>query len=105
MKALNHDTLLTLTIPLALEEDILDFLLLHPVWASGFSIVDAQGMGQGALLRSNMELVHGRSRRKLVLVAGLRVDLAQLLAALAEEMPSPEVAYWMTPLLESGRLA
>lgn len=105
MKTYAHDTLLTLAIPASLEEDILDFLLLHPRWAGGFSIVAAQGMGQGAQLQSAMELVHGRSARKLVLVCGVRDELRQLVETLAAEMPSPEVAYWMSPVFASGRLA
>ncbi|MFA9216175.1 MAG: DUF3240 family protein [Sphingomonadaceae bacterium] len=102
---LPNDTLLTLAIPANLEEDVLDFLLLHPHWASGFSVLAAQGMGQGARLQSTMEMVQGRSARKLVLVAGVAAQLQLLLEALAQELPSPEVAYWMTPLLACGRLA
>lgn len=99
------DTLLTLAIPTGLEEDILDFLLLHPAWAAGFSIVAAHGMGHGAPLRSAMETVHGRSARKLVLVPGRQAELQRLLDALAQEIPSPDVAWWLTPILASGRLA
>ena len=98
MNVLPHDTLLTLAIPVSLEEDILDFLLTHPKWASGFTILAAQGMGQGAPLETTMELVHGRSARKLVLIAGLQDDLQLLLAALAAEIPSKHVAYWTSPL-------
>ncbi|MYM85446.1 DUF3240 domain-containing protein [Duganella sp. FT50W] len=105
MKTLPNDTLLTLVIPVSLEEDILDFLLLHPNWASGFSLMAAQGMGQGAPLQSAMELVQGRSARKLVLIPGSLADLQQLLQALAEEMPTPDVTYWMSPMLANGRLA
>lgn len=105
MKMLDNDTLLTLIIPVSLEEDVLDFLLLHPSWARGFSILSAQGMGQGAPLQSAMELVQGRSARKLVLIAGVQTDLQQLVQALAAEMPSPDVTYWLSPLLAAGRLA
>lgn len=105
MKTLHHDSLLTLAIPVSLEEDILDFLLLHPKWASGFSVLGAQGMGQGAPLQSNMELVHGRSARKLVLIPGAGADLQQLVQVLAGEIPSPHVSYWITPVTASGRLA
>lgn len=105
MKFLTNDTLLTLVIPVSLEEDILDFLLLHPKWAGGFSIIAAQGMGQGARLQSAMELVQGRSARKLVLIAGVYAELQLLIEALAAEMPAPDVDYWMSPLLASGRLA
>lgn len=105
MKTLPNDALLTLVIPVSLEEDVLDFLLLHPQWAGGFSILAAQGMGQGAPLQSAMELVQGRSARKLVLIAGVQADLQQLVQALAQEMPTPDVAYWISPLLACGRLA
>jgi hypothetical protein len=105
MKIFNHDTLLTLAIPVSLEEDILDFLLLHPKWASGFSVLSAQGMGQGAPLQSNMELVHGRSGRKLVLIPGMGAELLQLLQALSQEIPSQQVSYWISPVSASGRLA
>ncbi|KQQ40074.1 hypothetical protein ASF61_04545 [Duganella sp. Leaf126] len=105
MNILANDSLLTMVIPVSLEEDILDFLLLHPRWAGGFSIIAAQGMGQGARLHSAMELVQGRSARKLVLIAGVHADLQRLIEALAREMPVPEVEYWISPLLASGRLA
>ncbi|MCU6497846.1 DUF3240 family protein [Rugamonas sp. A1-17] len=105
LKQISNDSLLTLAIPAGLEEDVLDFLLLHPQWATGFSVIAAQGMGQGAVLRSAMELVQGRSARRLVLVAGVGAHLQLLLEALASEMPSPDVAYWVSPLTACGRLA
>lgn len=105
MKTSAYDTLLTLTIPVSLEEDVIDFLLLHPKWAGSFTILAAQGVGQGTRLRSAMELVQGRSARRLLLIDGVRSELDQLLAALAEEIPSPEVSYWMNPISASGRLA
>lgn len=102
---LNHDALLTLAIPVTLEEDVLDFLLLHPAWAAGFSVVDAQGMGHGTLLESSMERVQGRSTRKLVMIAGNQVHLRLLLEALALEIRNPHVAYWISPVSSYGRLA
>jgi hypothetical protein len=100
----NYDAMLTLAIPINLEEDVLDFLLLHPQWATGFSIVDAQGMGQGASLLSNMEKVQGRSRRKLVLIVGQQSQLQLLLEALGAEIRNPDVAYWIYPITAFGRL-
>jgi hypothetical protein len=99
-----YDAMLTLAIPINLEQDVLDFLLLHPQWASGFSIVDAEGMGQGASLLSNMEKVQGRSRRKLVLIVGQQSELQLLLEALGAEIRNPDVAYWITPITAFGRL-
>lgn len=100
----NYDAMLTLAIPVTLEEDVLDFLLLHPKLASGFSIIDAQGMGQGASLLSTMEKVQGRCKRKLVMIVGLESELQQLLQALGQEIRNRDVAYWITAVAAFGRL-
>lgn len=100
-----NDALLTLAIPTTLEEDVVDFLLARPEWASGFTLLPAQGLGAGAPLLSAMERVQGRSAGKLVLIAGQAGRLRALLDKLAAEMPAPHVHYWMTPLLACGRLA
>jgi hypothetical protein len=100
-----YDAMLTLAIPIALEEDVLDFLLQYPQWAAGFSIFDAQGVGQGASLRSTIEKVQGRSKRKLVIIVGFDAQLRLLLQALSKEIQNPDVAYWISPVSAFGRLA
>lgn len=100
-----YNALLTLAIPTALEEEVLDFLHVNQAWASGFSILTAQGVGLGAPLQSSMEQVQGRSARKLVMIAGVEEDLRQLLQALGQELRSPNIAYWISPLGAYGRLA
>lgn len=97
------DSMLTLAIPLALTEEICDFLLLNPQWASGFSIVDAQGMGQGAALQTAIEKVQGRSKRKLIMVVGEQAQLFELVASLGQKIKNPDVAYWITPVHRFGR--
>lgn len=99
-----YDAMLTLAIPVTLEEEILDFLMLHPQWASGFSIIDAQGMGHGASLLSTMEKVQGRCKRKLVFIVGRDPDLHLLLQALGQEIRNHDVAYWITAVSAFGRL-
>lgn len=99
------DTLLTLTLPVALEDDVLDFLLDHPEWAGGYTVTDAQGMGRGMRLSTTMEQVQGRRRSRQVVIAGEAAPLRQLLAALAQQIPSSEVSYWLLPMTEFGRLA
>ncbi|WP_426112932.1 DUF3240 family protein [Massilia sp. PWRC2] len=101
----HYNALLTLAIPTALEDEVLDFLQSNSGWASGFSILNAQGMGQGAPLHSSMERVQGRSSRRLVMVAGVEADLRELLQALARAVRSADVAYWISPLAGCGRLA
>ncbi|MES2117474.1 MAG: DUF3240 family protein [Pseudomonadota bacterium] len=103
--ATNYEAMLTLAIPGALEGDVLDFLLLHPEHAPGFSVVDAHGMGQGATLHTTLEQVQGRCRRKLVYVVGSVDGLQTLVQALAQELRNAEVAWWLTPVLGFGRLA
>ena len=105
LKPIHHDALLTLALPVGLEEDLIDFLLAHPEWASGFTLLPAQGLGQGVALRTPMEMVQGRSGKRLIMIAGAAAALHQLVAALAEEFPNPQVGYWMAPLLACGRLA
>lgn len=104
-KELANDTLLTLAIPTGLEEDIVDFLIARPEWASGFTLLAAHGIGAGSSLLSPMEQVQGRSAKKLVLVAGQSGPLRLLLQSLSDEIPSAHVSYWMSPLLACGRLA
>ena len=100
----HYDALLTLAIPVTLEDDVLNFLLQHPQWAGGFSMVDADGMGQGASLMSTMEKVQGRARLTLVLIAGVDADLRQLVTALGREIRNRDVAWWIAPLVAFGRL-
>jgi hypothetical protein len=99
-----YNALLTLAIPTALEEEVLDFLHANRAWASGFSLLTAQGIGLGAPLQTSMEQVQGRAARKLVMIAGVEDDLRELLQALALEIRNPNVAYWITPLGAYGRL-
>lgn len=100
-----YDAMLTLAIPAALEADVLDFLLLHPELAPGFSLADAQGMGQGASLRTPMEQVLGRCRRKLIYIVGSVERLGRLTTAMGGQLRNPEIVYWVTPVLQFGRLA
>lgn len=99
-----YDCMMTLAFPLALEEQIIDFLLDHPQWVSGFSLVDAEGMGRGEGLRSTMEKVKGRARRRLINILMRNEDVLPLAGALSKEFHSLHVAYWVVPLLSFGRM-
>ena len=99
-----YDCMMTLALPLELEEQIIDFLLDHPQWVSGFSLIDAQGMGRGVGLKSTMEKVKGRARRRLMNILLRHADVAPLVAALRGEFRNPDMAYWVLPLLAFGRM-
>lgn len=100
-----YDCLLTLAVPAELEEEVLDHLSSRPQWVSGFSVVRAEGFGSGARLRSSMEQVRGRSRRRLIELLIRREQLDSLLESLRAEFNSPEMAWWTVMISGFGRFA
>ena len=100
-----YDCVMTLAMPASLEEHVIEFLLAHPEWFKGFSYMEAQGMGRGAGLRTTMEKVKGRARRHLFTMLMVQQDLDACITALRQEFHSPDMAYWVTPLITFGRLA
>ena len=103
MKTLN--CCLTLVCHKSMEERLVDHLLEHPEWVSGFSVERIEGHSQQEKLPSVMEQVRGRSQR-IEMRAVMNLDDAHALVAhLKEEEHNHEVAYWITPVLEFGRLA
>ena len=99
------DCQLTLAMPLALEEEVLDLLRQHQDLVPGFSVVHGQGLGHHAPLTTAMERVEGRARRVFVHMVMRSGDVAPLVGRLREVLQSPQVFYWAVPLLASGRLA
>lgn len=100
-----HLVQLTLAAPRHLEEDLVDQLLAHPDWAAGFTLLRAEGHSQRAATLTTQERVRGRADRislQIVLEAG---QAQTLLAHLKLHLPKADVAYWLTPVIEFGRLA
>lgn len=96
---------LTFVLPRNLEEIFVEHLLAHPQWAPGFTTFAAEGHGAGLRLESAEEAVRGRARRVAVqIVTGEEAALA-LLAHLRASLPNPDIAYWVVPVREFGRLA
>jgi hypothetical protein len=96
--------LLTVALPVALEEEVLDFLRSHRDLVTGFTVVLGHGVGQDASLITTMERVEGRARRALVhIVMGIG-DVEVLMSRLRGLLQSKEVFYWAVPLIASGRL-
>ena len=106
---MNHYTTtlvkLSLAAPLHLEEELVEQFLERPEWASGFTLLKAEGYSRHHETRSVHELVRGRTQRTLVQIV-LEADNAQaLLAHLKTRFPKRDVAYWLEPVIEFGRLA
>jgi hypothetical protein len=100
-----YDMELTISVPTALEEELLDHLLEHPDWVGGVTTVPAEGYGRDTQLRTTVEQIRGRARRRLVTVLIEADHLEPLLASLRASFQSPQMAYWVTPILQFGRFA
>lgn len=99
------DCCLTLVVPKALEENLVDHLLEHHELASGFTTLEVEGHGQGATFQSMSERVRGRARRVQMQIVLNREDAQTLVQHLKESLPTPEIAYWITPIAKFGRFA
>ena len=99
------DCQLTLALPAVLEEEVLDALRAQTQWVSGFTIVPGEGFGAGAQQLSTIEQVMGRARRRLVHILMRRDDVAPLCEVLARQFQAPDMAWWVTPIVDFGRFA
>jgi hypothetical protein len=99
------DCCLTLICHKSLEERLVDHLLEHPEWVGGFSVGQLQGHSLQEKLPSMLEQVRGRSQRIEIRTVLNHEDAQALIAHLKNQEPNREVAYWLTPVIEFGRLA
>ncbi|TCS70016.1 uncharacterized protein DUF3240 [Sulfuritortus calidifontis] len=97
--------LLTLVAPRALEEELLEQLLIHPEWASGFTLSQVEGHSQRGASLSIQEQVRGRAGRVALQIVLEAEQAERLLGHLKARFPKPDVAYWLTPVSDFGRLA
>ncbi len=95
---------LTLVCHRSLEERLVNHLLEHPEWVYGFSTYNSEGGSQKERLPSMLEQVRGRSRRVAIQTVMNLEDARSLVAHLKHEESNPEIAYWITPVIEFGRL-
>ncbi len=102
MKELN--CCLTLVCHISLEERLVDHLLEHPEWVHGFTLMHIEGGSRKEFLPSMREQVRGRSQRVQIVSVMNGEDAKLLIAHLKKDEPNPEIAYWITPVIEFGRL-
>lgn len=96
---------LSLAAPRQLEEELVEQFLERPEWASGFTLLQAEGYSRHHENLSIQERVRGRAQRLLVQIV-LEADNAQaLLAHLKQRFPKRDVAWWLEPVIDFGRLA
>jgi hypothetical protein len=99
------DCSLTLVCHQSVEELLVGHLLEHPELVHGFSVRQIEGGSQKEVLHSMREQVRGRSRRVEICAVMNLEDARDLIAHFKAESPNPEIAYWITPVIEFGRLA
>ena len=91
----------TLLCPPAIEENLLDLLLMSSATSVFTSTpTAAHGVDHGRL--SPMEQVLGRAHAVQVQVIVPEADKAPLLDALREQFSKTGLRYWVTPILEAG---
>lgn len=99
------DVCLTLVLPKGLESRILDSLLKHPAWVGPFNTHRVEGHGDPEGIESPREQVRGRAERVRIEILMDSSHVAELLLELRTELPSPEVAWWQSPVQDAGTLA
>jgi hypothetical protein len=99
------DCCLTLVCHKTLEERVVDHLLEHPEWVGGFSVNQIDGHSQKEHLPSMLEQVRGRSQRIEIRCVMNLQDAQALVAHLKINEANSEIAYWIFPVIEYGRLA
>jgi hypothetical protein len=95
---------LTLVCHHSLEERLVDHLLEHPEWVRGFTMLKMEGGSQKEALTSMIEQVRGRSQRVALQTVMNLDDAHALVAHLKREENNSEMNYWITPVIEFGRL-
>lgn len=95
---------LTLLCPPAIEEKLLDLLLMSSI-TTVFTSVPTAAHGIAHEDLNQMEQVLGRSQAVQVQVIVSDADKAMLLETLRQQFSKTGLRYWVTPVLESGDIA
>lgn len=97
----NNDYLVTLNVPPALEELVVDCLLMFEC-EKGFSSLPVFTHHHENKALSLAEQVTGRQKRLQFQLHVNAIDLEKLLTQLREEFSGAGMQYWVTPILTQG---
>ena len=95
---------LSLVFPRSLEDDLADYLLAYPHSIDSMTIIRAEGLGHGLVLRDATEKVRGRAARYTLQIVLPAETAGHLIADLKKDMANGDVSYWLVPVLDYGRL-
>lgn len=96
---------LTIAYPRAAERQLLAELLVAAPDLAGYTTFEAAGHGHGFDHASVAEQVRGRADRGVLVTVLPAGDARRLVAALRARLPSREIAFWLSPVIEFGRFA
>ncbi len=98
------DCCLTLIVPKALEDNLLDALLEHETLTMEFTTFEVEGHGRNVIYQSSAEKVRGRAHRIELKIIMHHVDAQTLLRDIKQALPRADIVYYMTPVTEFGSL-
>jgi len=98
-----NEFLLRLNAPPGLEEDIIDLLLANPE-IRGYQSYPIRGHGRIGAMTVAEQVEGRRSRIQFEIVLDSEL-LDSTLQSLKTEFPTPDVIYWVLPIVQSGRLS
>jgi hypothetical protein len=103
---MTRNACLKLVLPKSLEEQVMDHLLRHPEWVSGFTAYAVDGHGSPHHIASSVEQVRGRAGRVQMEILTADAGLArELVDHLKADMPNADISWWIAPVLASGDFA
>lgn len=95
---------LTLVGPAAIESALIDCLDGMEPALPGYTILSGEGRGASADLPSPAERVRGAMRVITVLMILPEREIHPILEAVRQACPRPNIAFWVEPILDFGRL-
>ncbi len=98
------DVLLTLVVPHDVAQEVEDILLTRPDLVRGFTASHAEGHGSLVPLVEPAEQVSGHSPRVQIRTAGPEDAMRAVLVQIKHDLPRANVFYWLTPVIDMGRL-
>ncbi len=98
------DVLLTLIMPNDVARHVEDLLISRPDLVPGFTTHAADGHGATVPLVEDAELVAGHAPRTIIRTVGPEATKRDVLALIKRELPQASVFFWITPVIEAGRL-
>lgn len=98
------NVLLTLSMPNDVAQHVEDLLLSRPDIVHGFTAIQAEGHGSAIPLIEDVERVIGHAPRTVIHMVVPELDQREVLALIQQELPRANIFYWITPVIDEGRL-